>query len=281
VDADRLIADIGERLHGVPGIVAVALGGSRAAGTHAPASDIDIGVYYDDPARFDLAALRAVAAELDDRHDPAVLTEIGGWGPWVNGGGWLSVAGQAVDLIYRDRARVRHWAAEAVAGRFEMHYQWGHPHAFLTTIYAAEIATCRVLWEADEAISVLKAWLAPYPPALQAALVQRCGGEAEFCVLVARHSLPRQDVAYLAGCCFRAVACLMQVLFALNGRWLMNEKGAVATAARLPITLPDLAPRVAALFAHLAPDAAQLAATADALASLVADVRRLGELAQP
>jgi predicted nucleotidyltransferase len=58
VDAEHLIIDIADRLRSVPGIVAVVLGGSRAIGAFTPESDIDIGIYYDDARRFDLAALR-------------------------------------------------------------------------------------------------------------------------------------------------------------------------------------------------------------------------------
>ena len=34
----------------------------------------------------------------------------------------------------------------------------------------------------------------------------------------------------MTGCAFRAIACLCQTLFALNGVYLLNEKGAVAAA---------------------------------------------------
>ncbi|MFM9776267.1 hypothetical protein ACKI1Z_41690, partial [Streptomyces galilaeus] len=41
------------------------------------------------------------------------------------------------------------------------------------------------------------------------------------------------DPAYVAGCGFRAVACLNQSLFALNGVYLLNEKGATQAAEKL------------------------------------------------
>jgi len=36
----------------------------------------------------------------------ATVTAPGEWGPWVDGGGWLTVDGAAVDWIYRDLDRV-------------------------------------------------------------------------------------------------------------------------------------------------------------------------------
>ena len=42
------VLPIAEQLATIPGVVAVVLGGSRAAGTHRPDSDWDFGIYYDD-----------------------------------------------------------------------------------------------------------------------------------------------------------------------------------------------------------------------------------------
>jgi hypothetical protein len=260
----------------VPGLVAVVLGGSRATGTHTPASDVDLGLYYH-ADQLDLAALRQVAMDLDDRHEGATLTAPGGWGAWVDGGGWLTIGGQAVDFLYREIDRVAGVVADAVVGRFQVAYHWGHPHGFISTIYAAEVAACRVLWERDGAITILKARLEPYPPALQVSFIEQFAAEAEFFVMVARHGLPRRDVAYTAGCAYRIVACLMQVICAANGRWVLNEKGAVAIAAMLPRTLPDLPERVAAIFAFAA-SVATLPRAVDEVADLVAVIRQIAPI---
>jgi hypothetical protein len=44
------------------------------------------------------------------------------------------------------------------------------------------------------------------------------------------------------------LACAGQVLFALNRRYLINEKAALQEAAKLPLTLPDLMERVATVW---------------------------------
>ena len=36
-----------------------------------------------------------------------LMTAIGDWGPWINGGAWLTVAGTRVDLLYRELDKVR------------------------------------------------------------------------------------------------------------------------------------------------------------------------------
>jgi predicted nucleotidyltransferase len=65
--------DMTNRLAGVPGVVGVLLGGSRARGEHRPESDGDLGVYY--RGDLDLAALRALAGPDVDVAGP------GAWGP--------------------------------------------------------------------------------------------------------------------------------------------------------------------------------------------------------
>ena len=47
---------------------------------------------------------------------------------------------------------------------------------------------------------------------------------ARFALENARHGRAREDVAYVVGCCFRSVACLCQVLFAINRTYLVNER---------------------------------------------------------
>ncbi|OEJ23027.1 hypothetical protein AR457_38170 [Streptomyces agglomeratus] len=55
------------------------------------------------------------------------VTEPGGWGPWVDGGGWLAIEDHRVDWIYRDVDRVHRLWQQCQAGRFEIGAQPGHP----------------------------------------------------------------------------------------------------------------------------------------------------------
>ena len=70
--------EVVERLAGIPGVVAVVLGGSRARGEHRPDSDTDLGIYY--RGRLDIDQLRELAAEVASKHE---VFGLGDWGPWV------------------------------------------------------------------------------------------------------------------------------------------------------------------------------------------------------
>lgn len=225
---DLILRRIVDAVSPIPGIEAVTLGGSRARGMATPESDYDIGLYYDPRHPFDIARLQSAVAALDESNPS--LTPIGGWGPWIDGGGWLTVDGERVDLLYRDLHKVRMVVDDCCMGRVTTHYQPGHPHGFVSAIYMGEVAHGRALWDPTNAFATLKRLTTPYPEALREALPQAFQWEAEFALANAEKSLHRGDLCYVSGCVFRSVACLCQVLFALNGEYLLNEKNAVALA---------------------------------------------------
>jgi len=228
---------------GVPGIRAIVLGGSRARGEASTQSDYDIGLYYEPDSAIDVGRLAKAAMLLPGAASSSV-TAVGEWGPWINGGAWLTVDGRRVDLLYRDLGRVRAVIEACRAGQVERVYQPGHPHAFVSSIYMGEMALCRVLWDPDTVLGPLKRQCDPYPEALCEALIRTFFWEARFALENASHGRGRQDLAYVAGCAFRSVACLCQSLFAHNRTWLLNEKGAVAGVERLAIKPADFATRV-------------------------------------
>jgi predicted nucleotidyltransferase len=242
--SDSLLLHLVDAVKQVEGVRAVVLGGSRARGTHTPSSDIDLGIYYDPDEPLNLNQLREVAARLDDEHRADVLIEPGGWGPWINGGGWLKVQSHPVDFLYRDLEKVTYVIEDCLHGKVEIVYQPGHPFGFVSSMYLAEVAVCQPLWDPKGTLSVLKSRVEPYPDALQKALVQKFAWEIDFSIRVARKSIERADVTYAAGCCFRSVMCMLQVLFALNRTHWLNEKGAVALAETFAIKPPLLQTRI-------------------------------------
>ncbi|MHC5727059.1 MAG: hypothetical protein ACYTXY_23560, partial [Nostoc sp.] len=116
------------------------------------------------------------------------------------------------------------------AGQITIDYQPGHPHGFVSSIYMGEIAICQVLDDPDSVLEALKFKTKPYPVGLKHATIDTFAWEISFSLVVAKKAIARDDVVYAAGCCFRSVACMNQVLFTLNEDYLLNEKGAVAIA---------------------------------------------------
>ena len=88
-------------------------------------------------------------------------------GRWINGGGWLTIGGTRVDLLYRDLMRVGEIINDCRDGSIEREYQPGHPHAFVSTIYMGEVVYCRLLWDPAGRLTELKKLTVPYPRALR------------------------------------------------------------------------------------------------------------------
>ena len=238
------LSALASNLATVGGVVGVVLGGSRARGTHRPDSDFDLGLYYRGP--LDVAALQALADGVSD--EPAEVTEPGGWGPWVDGGGWLTIGGRRVDWIYRDLDRVRRVWEDCRAGRYQVSFQVGHPLGFYSHAYAGELALSRLIEDPTTELAELRAQAKAYPPALGEALVRGLW-EAEFAIRLARYGVAGADATYTAGCLFRAVGVACHALHGRAGRWLINEKGMVAASGALPLAPAGFAADAHALFA--------------------------------
>jgi hypothetical protein len=176
---DVLLGRLVRAFGGVPGIRAIVLGGSRARGEATAQSDYDIGLYYEADHPIDTGRLAKAAMLLPGAASSSV-TAIGEWGPWINGGAWLTVAGTRVDLLYRELGKVREVIEACRAGLIERVYQPGHPHAFVSAIYMGEVALARVLWDPEQVMAPLKRLCVPYPPALAEGLIRTFLWEAKF-----------------------------------------------------------------------------------------------------
>lgn len=264
----RRLDELATRLTTVPGVVGVLLGGSRARGDATPESDVDLGLYYRPP--LDTRALGALARELAG--PGAEVTEPGAWGPWVDGGAWLRIDGTAVDWIYRDVDRVHDACAAAARGEVTFHFQVGHPLGVPGFLYAGEAALGVVLADPSGELAAVAHRAREYPAPLRRAVVTRCVWEAGFSADIARKALPRADTAYVAGCLFRTVLLCAHALHGAAGRWLVNEKGAVSAAARLPGAPAGFDRRAHGILARLGREPAELAEAVAAAEELVAEV---------
>lgn len=266
---------ISARLGEIRGVEAVALGGSWARGEARPDSDLDLGIYYDpsSPPRVD--DLRPLAEEMDDRHPLHAVTGFGEWGPWINGGGWLRIEGRRVDWLYRDLDRVGRVFEECRAGRPALHHQPGHPHGFHTHVYLGEVHHCRPLHDPKGILRELKSLTTPYPPALKRALVRLHLWQAGFALDTTTSSAARGDVFHVAGSFFQCAASLVQVLYALNERYLINEKGALPGVEGLPLHPPSFTERASSVLSRPGEGADELWASLQSLRSLLDETARL------
>jgi predicted nucleotidyltransferase len=210
------VATLAAQLAVLPGALAVVLGGSRATATHRPDSDWDLGVYY-------RGSRRALApGDVRGLGHAGHVSELGEWGPVVNGGAWLTIDGVAVDVLYRDLDAAERWLGEARAGRFEVLMQNGYVVGAPTYVLVGELA-----------VSVPVAGELPrpgFPVALAEAAPARWRGRAGVSLMFARIHAGAGDAVCCAGMLAGAVLCAAHARLAERREWVLNEKRLVARA---------------------------------------------------
>lgn len=259
----------------VKGIDAIVLGGSRARGNFTAESDIDIGIYYRDGSQLDLEELSQIATYLDDTHRSNLITKIGEWGPWINGGGWLKIDGIATDFLLRDLNKVSTVIDDCLMKKITIDYQAGHPHGFINTIYLAETYYCKILWDNSNLIANLKDKIIPYPLSIKTGITDKFLWEAGFFTGIAYKSLSKNDIVYTAGCIYRVISCLTQVLYALNETYLMNEKGALTATDTFGIVPKDFKRRVENIVCSLTMESVIMKDLIEQLSGIVKEVEEL------
>lgn len=275
----NILNKVSEELKNVPGVVGVVLGGSRARGTHHATSDIDIGIYYDESKGFKVSEIGSIATKLDDEHRENIVTSLGEWGSWINGGGWLVVQGYHVDFIFRDIKRVSQVIDDCLIGKVSSNYHAGHPHAYLNVMYMGEIAICEILVDPTNKISELKYNTMPYPKALKDAIIGYHIFEASFSLMFAKDNVGKDDISYVCGHCFRSISCLNQVIFALNEEYCINEKKAVRMIDGFNIKPQDYKKKIDKIISLISSDMDCTRQGTDMLQDLVKETEKLlGEI---
>ena len=214
------VAGVAAELAEIPGALAVVLGGSRATGTHRPDSDWDLGVYYRGSRRaLDPEDLRRLGHE-------GFVSELGEWGPIVNGGAWLTIDGTPVDVLFRDLDTVEMWLAEAQEGRFEVLSQNGHIVGAPTYLPVGELAICRPI--AGELAGELPR--PSFPDALAATAAERWHSRARVALMFAVGHARGADAVGCSGMLATAVLSVAHARLAERHEWVLNEKGLASRA---------------------------------------------------
>ena len=276
-----LLEELTAQLSVIPGMAAVALGGSYASGTQHAGSDMDIGLYYHEARPFSIADIRRAAQSISVGDAPTV-TGFYEWGAWVNGGAWIHTRQGKVDFLYRNLEHVQRTISEAQQGITHHDYDQQPAYGFYSVIYLAETQICIPLYDPDGQIAALKRQSAVYPQKLKHKTVADSLWGAEFTLLHAQGFAAQGDVYNTVGCLTRAAANLTQALFALNERYFIRDKQVMQTMAAFPILPEGYIAQITRILARPGSTTGELARSVSDLGQTWRGVAALaGDLYQP
>ncbi|MGZ4178271.1 MAG: nucleotidyltransferase domain-containing protein [Solirubrobacteraceae bacterium] len=203
-------------LAGVAGVVAVVLGGSRARGADRPDSDWDLGVYYRGTGE------PLCPGDIRALGHAGHVSELGEWGPIINGGAWLAVGELPVDVLYRDLDAVEAWRADAEQGRFDVLVQNGYIVGAPTYLPVGELALCRTI-SGDLPRP-------RYPEPLARAATVRWRGRAAVSLMFAVGHARLGDPVCCTGMLVDAILSEAHARLAARREWVLTEKALVRQA---------------------------------------------------
>ncbi len=227
-------------------VSAIVLGGSYATGMATADSDMDIGIYYAEKDPFEIDDIRRIARKYSDSSEPTV-TGFYEWGPWVNGGAWITTILGEVDFIYKNIDQVKATISNAKNGTWVNHYEQQPPYGFSSLFFLAETRHCIPLYDPEGIIRELKSSVREYPAKLKQAVIQHSLWSAEFTIWQAGSFARKKDMYNTLGCLTRAVKDLVTALFSMNEIFPLGDKRAIEILEQSEIKPVDFSAKVNAV----------------------------------
>jgi hypothetical protein len=268
---NAFLQNIVDALKDVEGLQAIVLGGSWASGTQRQDSDIDLGLYYSESAPLDVAHIKKIAFAINDKANP-VVTDLGGWGRWVNGGAWLTIQGQRVDFLYKNIDFISTIIDDCNRGEIQWDYFQQPPYGFYSYIYCAEIQMSKILYDPVGAIQKLQSMVTHYPQALKNKIINAFVWDTEFTLQVATKSAKRGEVYFVAGCLTRIASNLVQVLYALNETYFISDKRLYQDVEQFSIKPQNFAESLDHMLGDIGCDSKKLEETLSSTAILLSEI---------
>ena len=150
----------------------------------------------------------------------------------------MSIEGRKVELFFRSIPRLASEIEAARKGQFRRSINALHVVGFLSTILISYATYTRPLWDPDGHLKKLVESAFPYPEALREKMISTFLTEAKLALIHAAKVRSVNDVGHLMGLYARANMAWLLVLFAVNRRYPVIDKGGRRLVAGFP-QIPD------------------------------------------
>lgn len=226
----------------IEGVLAVGLGGSRGLHIANEHSDYDFVICrYGGP-------LIAPSAIMDAMHDVVDA------GTMDNTSGFVSalVSGRKVEVFQKDLALVEKEIQMAKAGKFRYSIRQLFPHGDLSTCIISHIVHLEICAERNHILSRLKRLAEPFPELLMQSMIKTFLSQATIARIHAGKIRKKQDLQYFIGLCSAFVFYANIVIFAINRKYPVLERGGAELIAGFQLIPEGYPGRIQMLFSHAA-----------------------------
>ena len=208
----------------VQGIEAISLGGSRGLGVASASSDYDVVVHRRDPRSFTNAHLVSALQSLGDscqiKKTPSLIS--------------ASLGGKSYEFFLKDLTSIEREVEQAQQGRFKWFIKPLFPHGDLSTSALHHLVNLDCLFDRAGALQRIRDSAQPVSPKLLKALMQYFLVQMDVTVIHALKIKKYADLQYLIALSSQFVFFFDILMFALNGKYPVLEKGGAAVRRLLP-----------------------------------------------
>ncbi|MES2013576.1 MAG: hypothetical protein V4445_07490 [Pseudomonadota bacterium] len=227
-----------QALSAINRVVAVGLGGSRGLALADENSDYDFVIFRHSGDRIDSKSI------VDAVRPFADLGKIQDTVGFVR----LEVSGKKIDIFQKELSLIEREIHMAKAGKFNWSIRQLFPHGDLSTCIISHITFLELCSEKDQCLTKLKKLAEPFPLLLTDSLTKTFATQASISLIHANKIQRPTDMQYYIGLCSAFVFFTNIVLFAINKKYPVIEKGGSRIITSLPNCPRDYDFRIAKIF---------------------------------
>ncbi|MBV2235719.1 MAG: hypothetical protein KUL75_09265, partial [Sterolibacterium sp.] len=196
-----------------------------------------------------------------------------------NEAGFVSarIAGRKVEIFQKDLSLIEREIQSARQGKFRWYIRQLFPHGDLSTCLIAHLMHLEICHERAQCLDRLRQLALPFPPPLMRSLAKTFLTQTSITLIHTRKIRRAEDVQNLIALCSAFVFFSNIVLFAINRRYPLLEKGGNKLIQGFALRPEHYEQRVAALFKAAADNAPQTAAAE--MAGLQQELSKLAQQA--
>ena len=261
--------ELGKALSLLEGVAAVGLGGSRGLGMADENSDYDFVLFRCGGKLISTPRIVEAIEQFTERKNIHVVAGL------VS----AKVEGKKVEVFHKDLNLIENEISLARNGQFRRTIRQLFPHGDISTAVISHVINLELCSEKEECVTRLRKLAEPYPDLLRVAMIKAFMSEVAITAIHAVKIKKATDAQNLFALCSGVFYFANIVIFALNRKYPVLEKGGTRLILDLPLRPQDYEQRIKDVFQAICTwDLAQVSsclnALKDDLEALVTEARK-------